>query len=358
MFANRDGHCEEDASEIKRMIVSMATESSLLHSHFYKYSHSNKMPKVNCTLAPHPSKENADLIARLDAMQQSLKDMDSKIGCVVKGNADALEVLDTLIGTSDNVLEIAPASAPSSAPSSAPTATSTDVNQEVYNRLFSLIQSQLRDPKFRSNDAALIAANDSKSSWNTKIHFNRFPNKKLTLALMAYLKPKLAADGLRPSKIRSSIYTNCGDSDTRMLDLSHIRTYSYWDSVVAIILRCSAERKLLSALDAGRSRSRRASQATTNFDCRELAYSICKADIDTLMGKDRKGLINKAPISEGELEDEIPGVLGNHVICTVRPSWRSNEYNQFLGYVDVAVLKCLNLNVRQMAKKTFGRDAD
>ncbi|KAL0079869.1 hypothetical protein F4703DRAFT_1871218 [Phycomyces blakesleeanus] len=139
------------------------------------------MPKVNLTLAPHPSKEHADLIARLDVMQQSLKDMDFKIGCVVKGNADALEVLDTLIGTSDNALEIAPASAPTSAP----TATSSDINQEVYNRLF----------------VTLSAANDSKSSWNAEIHFNRSPNKELTLALMAYLKPKFAADVLRPSKI-------------------------------------------------------------------------------------------------------------------------------------------------------------
>ncbi|OAD75523.1 hypothetical protein PHYBLDRAFT_64434 [Phycomyces blakesleeanus NRRL 1555(-)] len=29
---------------------------------------------------------------------------------------------------------------------------------------------------------------------------------------------------------------NWGDPDTQILDLSHIRTYSYWDSVVAIIL--------------------------------------------------------------------------------------------------------------------------
>ncbi|OAD67631.1 hypothetical protein PHYBLDRAFT_173962 [Phycomyces blakesleeanus NRRL 1555(-)] len=66
--------------------------------------------KFNHTLAPRPSKEHADLIARLDAMQQSLKDMDSKVGYIVKGNADDLEVLDTLTGTSNNVLEIAPTS--------------------------------------------------------------------------------------------------------------------------------------------------------------------------------------------------------------------------------------------------------
>ncbi|OAD67634.1 hypothetical protein PHYBLDRAFT_173965 [Phycomyces blakesleeanus NRRL 1555(-)] len=192
---------------------------------------------------------------------------------------------------------------------------------------------RLRDPKFRSNNAALIAANDSKSSWNTEIHFNRSPNKELTLALMAYLKPKFAAGRLRPSEIRSSIYTNfCG--------------------------RCSAERKSPSALDAGRSRSRRASRATTNFDCHELAYSIYKADIDTLMGKDCEGLINKAAMSENESKDEIPGVPGNCVLCTVRPFWRSDEYNQFLEHVNKAMLRCLNLNVRQMAKKTFGRDAD
>ncbi|OAD72703.1 hypothetical protein PHYBLDRAFT_168966 [Phycomyces blakesleeanus NRRL 1555(-)] len=311
MFANQDGYCEKNASEIKRVIVSMAIESSLLHSHFYKYSHShshlhpNKMPKVNLTLAPHPSKEHADLIARLDVMQQSLKDMDFKIGCVVKGNADALEVLDTLIGTSDNALEIAPASAPTSAP----TATSSDINQEVYNRLF--VSKAL---------STLSAANDSKSSWNAEIHFNRSPNKELTLALMAYLKSKFAADGLRPSKIHGSIYTNfCG--------------------------RRSAEQKLPSALDAGRSRSRRASRATTNFDCHELAYSICKVDIDILMEKNCEGLINKTAMSESESEDEIPEVSDNH-------------YNQFLGHVDKAMLRCLSLNVRQIVKKTFGRDTD
>ncbi|OAD65940.1 hypothetical protein PHYBLDRAFT_175678 [Phycomyces blakesleeanus NRRL 1555(-)] len=274
------------------------------------------MSKVNHTLALHLSKEHTDLIARLDTMQQSLKDMDSKIGYVVKGNADALEVLDNLIEISDNVLEIAPASASA--------ATSFNVNQKVYNRLFSLIQSQLRDPKFRSNNAALITANDSKSGWNTEIHFNRSSNNELTLALMTYLKPKFATDGLRPFKICSSIYTN-------------------------FCRRRSAERKSSSALDAGRSWSRRASRATINFDRCELAYSMCKADINTLMGKDCEGLINKVAMSEGESENETSGVPGNHVIHT---------YNKFLGHVDEAVLRCLNLNVHQMAKKTFGRDAD
>ncbi|KAL0084117.1 hypothetical protein F4703DRAFT_1859151 [Phycomyces blakesleeanus] len=159
------------------------------------------------------------------------------------------------------------------------------------------------------------------------------PPLLLPLLPLPLLKPKFAAGGLRPSEICSSIYTNfCG--------------------------RCSAEQKSPSALDAGRSRSRRASRATTNFDCHELAYSIYKADIDTLMGKDCEGLINKAAMSEDESKDEIPGVPGNCVLCTVRPFWRSDEYNQFLEHVNKAMLRCLNLNVRQMAKKTFGRDAD
>ncbi|OAD75524.1 hypothetical protein PHYBLDRAFT_64435 [Phycomyces blakesleeanus NRRL 1555(-)] len=31
-------------------------------------------------------------------------------------------------------------------------------------------------------------------------------------------------------------WMSCGDPDTQMLDLAHIKTYSYWDNIVAIIL--------------------------------------------------------------------------------------------------------------------------
>ncbi|OAD65930.1 hypothetical protein PHYBLDRAFT_152957 [Phycomyces blakesleeanus NRRL 1555(-)] len=62
-------------------------------------------------------------------------------------------------------------------------------------------------------------------------------------------------------------------------------------------------------------------------------------------------------MTEGESEDNMPGVSSNCAIRTVHPSWRSDEYNHFLVVVDDFISNHMDFNSGQMLKRSFGRDA-
>ncbi|OAD78054.1 hypothetical protein PHYBLDRAFT_68440 [Phycomyces blakesleeanus NRRL 1555(-)] len=271
------------------------------------------------SIAPAPSLEYTKLLRRLTAMEESLKIMDSNIGIVIKGNKDSLEILDSIANAFGELLAViasttipASASVPfaassigstldwyttpseaffgisSAAPSVGPVvltgANAGELSKQYRTRVLALIPGELKKHNFKSKKLELVAANDSKRSWDVNVDYRLPPNRQLMHDLHAYLAPK-------------------------------------------------------------------------HFDRHELTYHTFKAEINVKVGKSCDGLLQKEAMSEGESEDDMLGVSSNHAICTVRPSWRSDEYNHFLAVVDDFMRNCMDFNSRQMLKRSFGRDA-
>ncbi|OAD76916.1 hypothetical protein PHYBLDRAFT_142422 [Phycomyces blakesleeanus NRRL 1555(-)] len=315
------------------------------------------------SIAPAPSPEYTELLRRLTAMEESLKTMDSNIGIVIKGNKDSLEILDSVADASGELLAViapttipAPASVPfaasfigstldwyitpseaffgisSAAPSVAPSvgpvvltgANAGELSKQDRTRVLALIRGELKKHNFKSNKPELVAANDSKHSWDVNVDYRLLPNRQLMHDLHAYLAPK--------ANISDCIYTNF----------------------------CGTRRQVKESYKARKktnSRSRKAGQETDHFDRRELTYHTFKAEIDVKVGKSCDGLLQKEAMSEGKSEDDMPGVSSNCAIRTVRPSWRSNEYNHFLAVVNDFMRNRMDFNSRQMLKRPFGIDA-
>ncbi|OAD73925.1 hypothetical protein PHYBLDRAFT_168349 [Phycomyces blakesleeanus NRRL 1555(-)] len=300
------------------------------------------------SIAPAPSPEYTELLRRLTTMEESLKTMDSNIGIVIKGNKDSLEILDSVADASGELLAvIAPTTIPASAsvpftvssvsstldwyttpseaffgissvaPSVAPSvgpvvltgANAGELSKQDRTRVLALIQGELKKHNFKSNKPELVAANDSKHSWDVNVDYRLPPNRQLMHDLHAYLAPKVVGTSVRQADISDCIYTNF----------------------------CGMRRQ--------------------HFDRRELTYHTFKAEIDVKVGKSCNGLLQKEAMSESESEDDMPGVSSNCAIRTVRPSWRSDEYNHFLVVVDDFMRNCMDFNSHQMLKRSFGRDA-
>ncbi|OAD70569.1 hypothetical protein PHYBLDRAFT_171313 [Phycomyces blakesleeanus NRRL 1555(-)] len=310
------------------------------------------------SIALAPSPEYIELLRRLTAMEESLKTMNSNIGIVIKGNKDSLEILDSVANASEELLAViaptiipASASVPfaassisstldwyttpseaffgssSAAPSVAPSVTPSvgqvvlthanagELSKQDRTRVLALIRGELKKHNFKSNKPELVAANDSKCSWDVNVDYSLPPNRQLMHDLHAYLAPKIVGTSVRQADISDCIYTNfCG---TRF----------------------------------------RVKESYEHFDCRELTYHTFKAEIDMKVGKSCDGLLQKEAMSEGESEDNMPGVSSNRAIRIVRPSWRSDEYNHFLAVVDDFMRNRMDFNSRQMLKRSFGRDA-
>ncbi|OAD72674.1 hypothetical protein PHYBLDRAFT_145987 [Phycomyces blakesleeanus NRRL 1555(-)] len=315
------------------------------------------------SIVPAPSLEYTELLRRLTTMEESLKTMDSNIGIVIKGNKDSLEILDSVANASGELLAvIAPTTIPASAsvpfaassigstldwyttpseaffgissaaPSVAPSvgpvvltgANAGELSKQDRTRVLALILGELKKHNFKSNKPELVAANNSKRSWDVNVDYRLPPNRQLMHDLHAYLAPK--------ANISDCIYTNF----------------------------CGTRRQVKESYEARKktkSWSRKAGQETDHFDHCELTYHTFKAEIDVKVGKSCDGLLQKEAMSEGESEDDMPGVSSNHAIRTVCPSWRSDEYNHFLAVVDDFMRNCMDFNSRQMLKRSFGRDA-
>ncbi|OAD74325.1 hypothetical protein PHYBLDRAFT_71405 [Phycomyces blakesleeanus NRRL 1555(-)] len=319
------------------------------------------------SIAPAPSPEYTELLRRLTAMEESLKTMDSNIDIVIKGNKDSLEILDSVADVSGELLAvIAPTTIPASASvpfaassvgstldwyttpsetffgisSAAPSAASSvapsvglvvltganagELSKQDRTRVLALIRGELKKHNFKSNKPELVAANDSKCSWDVNIDYRLPPNRQLMHDLHAYLAPK--------ADISDCIYTNF----------------------------CGTRRRVKESYEARKktnSWSRKAGQETNHFDHCELTYHTFKTEIDMKVGKSCDGLLQKEAMSEGESEDDMPGVSSNRAIRTVHPSWRSDEYNHFLAVVDDFMHNRMDFNSRQMLKRSFGRDA-
>ncbi|ESO04502.1 hypothetical protein HELRODRAFT_184699, partial [Helobdella robusta] len=169
---------------------------------------------------------------------------------------------------------------------------------------------ELKKHNFKSNKPELVAANDSKRSWDVNVDYRLPPNRQLMHDLHAYLAPKVVGTSVRQADISDCIYTNF----------------------------CGTRRRIKESYESRKktnSRSRRAGRETDYFDCCELTYHTFKAEIDVKVDKSCDGLLQKEEMSESESKDDIPGVSSNREIRTVRPSWRSDE----------------------MLKRSFGRDA-
>ncbi|OAD66890.1 hypothetical protein PHYBLDRAFT_174908 [Phycomyces blakesleeanus NRRL 1555(-)] len=355
------------------------------------------------SIAPAPSPEYTELLRRLTAMEESLKTMDSNIGIVIKGNKDSLEILDSVADASGELLAViapttipasasvpfaassvgstldwyttpseaffgissaAPSVAPSVGPSVAPSvgpsvapsvgpsvapsvgpsvapsvgpvvltgANAGELSKQDRTRVLALIRGELKKHNFKSNKPELVAANDSKRSWDVNVDYRLPPNRQLMHDLHAYLAPKVVGTSVRQADISDCIYTNF----------------------------CGTRRRVKESYEARKktnSRSRKAGRETDHFDRRELTYHTFKAEIDMKVGKSCDGLLQKEAVSEGESEDDMPGVSSNRAIRTVRPSWRSDEYNHFLAVVDDFMRNRMDFNSRQMLKRSFGRDA-
>ncbi|OAD67066.1 hypothetical protein PHYBLDRAFT_163564 [Phycomyces blakesleeanus NRRL 1555(-)] len=331
------------------------------------------------SIAPAPSPEYTELLRRLTAMEESLKTMDSNIGIVIKGNKDSLEILDSVADASGELLAViapttipasasvpfaassvgstldwyttpsealfgissaAPSVAPSVGPSVAPSvgpvvltgANAGELSKQDRTRVLALIRGELKKHNFKSNKPELVAANDSKRSWDVNVDYRLPPNRQLMHDLHAYLAPKVVGTSVRQADISDCIYTNF----------------------------CGTRRRVKESYEARKktnSRSRKAGRETDHFDRRELTYHTFKAEIDMKVGKSCDGLLQKEAMSEGESEDDMPGVSSNRAIRTVRPSWRSDEYNHFLAVVDDFMRNRMDFNSRQMLKRSFGRDA-
>ncbi|OAD74309.1 hypothetical protein PHYBLDRAFT_144756 [Phycomyces blakesleeanus NRRL 1555(-)] len=256
---------------------------------------------------------------RLTAMEESHKTMDSNIGIVIKGNKDSLEILDSIVNASGELLVVIvsttiPASAfaffgissaaPSVAPSVGPViltdANAGELSKQDHTRILALIQEELKKYNFKSNKTELVAANDSKHSWDVNVDYRLPPNRQLMHDLHAYLAPKVVGT--------SEFYE------------ARKKTNSW---------------------------SRKADRENDHFDYRKLTYHTFKAEIDVKVGKSCNGLLQKEAMSEGKSEDNMPGVSSNRAIRT---------YNHFLAVVDDFMCNCMDFNSHQMLKRSFGRD--
>ncbi|OAD65557.1 hypothetical protein PHYBLDRAFT_165964 [Phycomyces blakesleeanus NRRL 1555(-)] len=263
-------------------------------------------------------------------MEESLKTIDSNIGIVIKGNKDSLEILDSIANASGELLAvIAPITIPASASYTTPSETffgissaapsvgpvvltganTGELSKQDRTRVLALSQGELKKHNFKSNKPELVATNDSKRSWDVNVDYRLPPNRQPMHDLHAYLAPKVVGTSVQQTNISNCIYTNF----------------------------CGTRRR--------------------HFDHRELTYHTFKAEIDVKVGKSCNGLLQKEAMSEGESEDNMPGVLSNHAICTVHPSWRSDEYNHLLAVVNDFMRNRMDFNSCQMLKRSFGRDA-
>ncbi|KAI9009329.1 hypothetical protein CLU79DRAFT_839961 [Phycomyces nitens] len=181
---------------------------------------------------------------------------------------------------------------------------------------------------FKSNDLVKVQANKNKPIWKTDVYFNKSSNKELVLELLAYLG--------QCSSMKA--YTK------RIIMRIPTRTF---------VGDVAKKRRLL------RHGSRQMFVAEKPyFNRRRVAYHSNKDAIVSVMGNDCSALIQKAVMSEGESEDEIPRVSDRRMIRTIRPSWKSNEFNQSNALMDSYSLLGLGVNVRQMLLRVFDCVAD
>ncbi|OAD71777.1 hypothetical protein PHYBLDRAFT_147539 [Phycomyces blakesleeanus NRRL 1555(-)] len=168
------------------------------------------------SITPAPFPEYAEFLRRLTAIEESLKTMDCNIDIVIKGNKDPLEILDNIANAFGELLAvIAPTtiSASASVPFAASSIGSTLDWHTTPSETFlasllllllsvqwfllvqtlvklTLIRGELKKHNFKSNKLELVAANDSKHSWDVNVDYRLLPNRQLMHDLHAYLAPK------------------------------------------------------------------------------------------------------------------------------------------------------------------------
>ncbi|KAG2192666.1 hypothetical protein INT47_009236 [Mucor saturninus] len=298
--------------------------------------------------------EQLQLLETLRDIQNILVRVDSRIGTSIEGNASTVEAIDSLaelVAANNSAVPAAelasafgeelftivgPAPGPVAIPATGPAPiipAVVEYNPGAATEAFRHIRDYLWRPNFRSNNPAMVQANNNRPRWRTEVHFNESPNKELVLELLAYLGPTFINTGLRQRDLWDSVYRN-------------------------FCRRRRQERASPEARVAANARARKAGREADHFHRRRMAYLSNKDAIDNAIGNDCSALIQKAAMSEGESEDEFPGVPGWRMIRTVRPGWRSDEFNQLIELLDSYSLLGLGVNVRQMLPRVFGRVAD
>ncbi|KAG2191865.1 hypothetical protein INT47_005970, partial [Mucor saturninus] len=203
--------------------------------------------------------------------------------------------------------------------------TSVEVNRKIREFLW--------EPNFHANTPAEILANTNKPRWNTDVHFNVTPNKELVNRLLVVLERKFAGDGMRTKDLRDKLHKN-------------------------FINRCKQEKISAAAKEITNTRSRRARRAGENHKRRTKAYGSNMVAINQEMGRDCANALPKEAMSGGESDDEVSETGRRRVIRTVRPSWRSDEYNRFIQVIDRFVGLQLGANSHQLLSRVYGRTVD
>ncbi|KAG2190838.1 hypothetical protein INT47_005588 [Mucor saturninus] len=280
------------------------------------------------TSAPAPDMEQ--IMAKLSEMEGKMTNVEVQVGSVkaqlnvvVAGNASAIRAIGAL-GSAHNTALVNSPAIPVAPVALLPVVPTKQTNNDVYTA----IRKYMWKPKFSSRITAEILANNNKPRWNTDVPFNQSPNKELVVRILNYLEPKFESKGMRRSDLHKNLHTN-------------FRSQS------------SKDKKSSSAKAAVNTRSRRANRAGESHSRRLNAYLDNEDAINEMMGKDCANMIIREAMSEGESDVETSESGTKRVIRTVRPGWRSDEFNRLITIVDSHVLDGMGLHSHQFLPRVF-----
>ncbi|OAD71947.1 hypothetical protein PHYBLDRAFT_169858 [Phycomyces blakesleeanus NRRL 1555(-)] len=251
-----------------------------------------------------------EMSARLDNMGTILGSLDNRFGQFInvqrRNTKTVGAIAMSLASTSRQVL---PAVAPSAAPSFDQMS-----EEETKVAVLALIREKIWKKDFRSNDSTEIAGNEARQRWNIDERVDYLNN----VVVVAYLQEYIHAQS---------------------------QTVSFWPGMVVSMIKTHTLPE--QRVDNNR-RARIASQIKEIitkhiYTCRQDIYTRYWRVIDKEMGLTVKedfkiaffSAIQKGAMSDGKSDTEklFPG-FPVRVLKVARPSWRSNEFNKFLGLID------------------------
>ncbi|KAL0080841.1 hypothetical protein J3Q64DRAFT_1757785 [Phycomyces blakesleeanus] len=255
-----------------------------------------------------------EMSTRLDNMSAMLGSLDNRFGQFIdvqRRNTETVGAIAmSLASTSRQVL---PAVAPSAAPYF-----DRISEEETKVAVLALIREKIWKKDFRSNDPTEIVENEARRRWNVDERVDHPDNVAVVAYLREYIQPQPQAVSFWPGMVVSMVKSN----------------YRY----------CHRKAHTLpeQRVDNNR-RARIASRMKEIHPRRQDIYTRYWRVVDKEMGltveEDSEmaffGAIQKGAMSDGESDTEelFPG-FPVRMLKVARPSWRSDEFNKFLGLID------------------------